>query len=238
MPGTAALLEPLEKTIRQEFIPALLRRDVSELERNVIALPARFGGLGIFKPAEECLFAHENSLRVSLPLVRLILEQESKLDPMGLSEAIKALRKAVDADVEKRHKENFEVLNGLASSELKLCLNLSCEKGASSWVTAAPNYDHETVLHKGDFVDAIYMRYGWNIPDLPTLCACGDSFSVQHSLDCLLGGYRTIQHNEVRDVLAQAMREAGHKWSQRSYRSQARRFSTVLPTKKTTREAI
>ena len=54
------------------------------------------------------------------------------------------------------------------------------------------------------------MRYGWQILDLPLVCACGDSFSVQHSLDCLLGGYRTIQHNEVRDVLAQAMREAGH----------------------------
>ena len=34
---------------------------------------------------------------------------------------------------------------------------------------------------------------------------------MQHALDCMLGGFRTIQHNEVRDVLAQAMREAGHK---------------------------
>ena len=36
------------------------------------------------------------------------------------------------------------------------------------------------------------------------------SFDVQHALDCKLGGLRTIQHNEVRDVLAQCMREAGH----------------------------
>jgi hypothetical protein len=97
-----------------------------------------------------------------------------------------------------------------ASPEMKLCLKVACEKGASSWITAAPSYDHHTVLHKGDFVDAIYMRYGWTIPDLPLVCACGENFSVQHSLDCLFGGYRTIQHNEVRDVLAQAMREAGH----------------------------
>ena len=30
---------------------------------------------------------------------------------------------------------------------------------------------------------------------------------MQHALDCKLGG---LQHNEVRDVLAQCMREAGH----------------------------
>src|SRR4051794_39572705 len=32
----------------------------------------------------------------------------------------------------------------------------------------------------------------------------------QHALDCMKGGYRTIQHNEVRDVMAQLMKEAGH----------------------------
>jgi hypothetical protein len=36
------------------------------------------------------------------------------------------------------------------------------------------------------------------------------AFNIQHALDCKLGGLRTIQHNEVRDVLAQCMREAGH----------------------------
>jgi len=41
-------------------------------------------------------------------------------------------------------------------------------------------------------------------------CACGASFNIQHALDCALGGYRTIQHNEVRDLLAQCMKEAGH----------------------------
>jgi hypothetical protein len=84
------------------------------------------------------------------------------------------------------------------------------EKGASSWVTATPLYDHGTVLHKGDFVDAVYMRYGWILPDLPVKCPCGSAFSLQHALDCKLGGFRTIQHNEVRDVFAQVMRDCGH----------------------------
>ena len=49
----------------------------------------------------------------------------------------------------------------LAPDEMKLAMKTTVEKGASSWVTATPLFDHDTVLHKGDFVDAIYMRYGW-----------------------------------------------------------------------------
>src|SRR6185437_2730872 len=77
--------------------------------------------------------------------------------------------------------------------------------------TASPSYDHGTVLHKRDFVDSCYMRYGWTLLDLPISCACGNAFNVQHALDRKLGGLRIIQHNEVRDTIAQFMREAGHK---------------------------
>ena len=71
-----------------------------------------------------------------------------------------------------------------------------------------PNEEHGTVLHKGDFLDAIYMRYGWQILSLPLDCACGNHFSVQHALDCKIGGYRTLQHNEVRDLFAECLRQA------------------------------
>jgi len=98
----------------------------------------------------------------------------------------------------------------MAPAELKFALKTTVEKGASSWVTATPLYDHGTVLHKGDFVDAIYMRYGWTLPDLPATCACQSAFTLQHALDCKVGGFRTIQHNEVRDVFAQVFRDAGH----------------------------
>ena len=97
-----------------------------------------------------------------------------------------------------------------APAELLASIKISLEKGASSWVTAAPSYDHGTILHKGEFVDALYIRYGWSPPDLPATCACGASFDVKHALECQIGGYRTIQHNEVRDVIAECIREAGH----------------------------
>ena len=94
---------------------------------------------------------------------------------------------------------------------MQTCLNIAREKGASSWVTACPSNDHSTVLSKAEFVDAVYIRYGWVLPDLPDACVCGATFDVQHALDCMIGGYRTIQHNETRDVIASVIREAGFK---------------------------
>ena len=97
-----------------------------------------------------------------------------------------------------------------AQIKLKTALKACSEKGASSQVTAYPNYDHATVLHKGDFTDAICIRYGWPLARLPSTCSCGSPFNVQHALDCMLGGYRIIQHNEARDVVAQCMKDAGY----------------------------
>jgi len=211
MPATPLLFQPLEDAIRSIFIPALLRRDVNDLERDLLSLPARMGGMGICKPTEECLIAHTNSVYVSAPLVRLIQRQEFEFDPGDLSAEIKKLRADVDVESETRYKAKLELIQQAAPPELKPSLKAALEKGASSWVTAIPSYDHGTVLHKGEFTDACYIRYGWTLLNLPTKCACGKSFDTQHALDCGLGGLRTIQHNEVRDVLAQCMREAGHK---------------------------
>jgi hypothetical protein len=210
MPGNPLLFEPLEVAIRTVFIPALLRREVNDLERDLISLPARMGGMGIVKPTEQCLITHTNSVYVCEPLVRLVQRQEFEFNPADLFAEIKKLRGDVDNENESRNKTKHELILEHSPPELKLALKAATEKGASSWVTATPSYDHGTVLHKGEFTDAVYIRYGWALLNLPSTCACGVSFDVQHALDCKLGGLRAIQHNEVRDVLAQCMREAGH----------------------------
>ena len=174
-------------------------------ERELLSLPVRLGGMGIFKPTEECQVAHFNSVYVSMPLVKLICRQISEFNPHELSTEIKTLRAATDAQAEILYKDKRSKLMEHASDVMKIALKAAGEKGASSWMTAVPSYDHGTILHKGDFIDACYMRYGWELLDLP--CTCGAPYSLQHALDCQTGGLRQIQHNEVRD---QVMREAGH----------------------------
>ena len=61
MPDISALFEPLEQAIRHGLLKTLLRRDVSDCERELISLPARFGGLGIFNPTESSNIAYQNS---------------------------------------------------------------------------------------------------------------------------------------------------------------------------------
>ena len=176
----------------------------------MVSLPARMGGLGIYNPVEECLISNTNSAYISAPLVRLIQRQVFEFDPLELTAAMRALRADVDKQSDERFKAKLDRVLAEAPPELKLAVQAASEKGASSWVTASPSFDHGTVLHKGEFVDACYIRYGWTLLDLPVTCACGTASSVQHALDCKLGGLRIIQHNEVRDTIAQCMREAGH----------------------------
>ena len=49
--GITPLLQPLEDSIRQHFLPALTGQNgVSDLERGLLALPGRHGNLGLVNP--------------------------------------------------------------------------------------------------------------------------------------------------------------------------------------------
>src|SRR6185437_15527157 len=85
MPDLAELFTRLEEVIRMEFLPALLRRDVNHIERDVLSLPARLGGLGITKPNVDCVNSHENSVKLSTPLTpsRSACRQRRQSPPYG-----------------------------------------------------------------------------------------------------------------------------------------------------------
>lgn len=204
MPHCEDHFQPLEKAMRERLIRALLNRQVSDPERDMLSLPARMGGMGIFNPVLECKVSSTNSALISAPLVKLIQRQEYDFDSSELADEMKGLRAAVNRESHARF------IDG-ADAELKHAVNAASEKGASSWVTACPSHEHGTVLHKRDFRDACYIRYGWQIHNLPLTCGgCEKPFDLQHALDCKHGGLRIVQHNEVRDTIAQCMREAGN----------------------------
>ena len=77
---------------------------------------------------------------------------------------------------------------------------MSTEKGSSNWLTALPLKEFGFDLSKGEFRDAISLRYGWRPSDLPLTCVCGESFTVAHSLMCVYGGLITHRHNDIRDL--------------------------------------
>ncbi|CAH3021566.1 unnamed protein product, partial [Porites evermanni] len=79
-------------------------------------------------------------------------------------------------------------------------------KGASSWLTFIPVKDVDFTLTKGEFKDAIHLRYDWQISETPSSCACGVVFDVDHAMVCRQGGFIIQRHNELRDLEAQMLK--------------------------------
>ena len=65
-------------------------------------------------------------------------------------------------------------------------------------------------LHKGEFRDALCLRYSWKLSGTPQSCSCGVQFSVDHAMVCHMGGFSTICHNEIRDITASLLTEVCH----------------------------
>ena len=85
-------------------------------------------------------------------------------------------------------------------------MDLAQERGASTWLTSLPIEEYGFSLHKGAFLDAVALRYGWE----PSSCACGEKFTIEHVMSCPKGGFPSIRHNEVRDLTATLLTEVCH----------------------------
>ena len=70
-----------------------------------------------------------------------------------------------------------------------------------------PIEEQRFYLPKGDLRDALCLRYGWLLPDIPSKCASGSVFSVDHAMICPKGGFPTQRHNEVRNITAELLTE-------------------------------
>ena len=70
----------LEDTIRLKFLPALIGQNApNNIERDLLALPARLGGIGIIDPIQLSASHYTTSKNVSL--VSLILQQSTSYMP-------------------------------------------------------------------------------------------------------------------------------------------------------------
>ena len=209
-PNISHLLQPLEKLIRTKLLPQLTKRVApSDLERDLFALPARLGGLGIKNPIAEADSEYEASVMISSPISELIicnyheLPSDTQHNQTLAKSEIKIMRRRANA-------VKATLIRSNLSGSLQRAMDLSNEKGASNWLTALPIQEFGFSLHKGAFTDAISLRYGWNPPRTPLNCPCGSSFSLSHSLSCPKGGLPTVRHNEIRDFTASLLSKVCH----------------------------
>ena len=210
IPGINDLLEPVEAAIRLKFIPTLTGRNaINDMERQLLALPVREGGLNIINPTKTATIQLEASTKISAPIVALLIQQTPNYTP-----SVKNLQEKTTNGMKKQNRkalhDHAEVIYNELPKELQRAVNLARQKGASNWLTALPIAEHGFALHKGAFRDAICLRYGWKPIHLPSTCVCGKSFSLDHALSCPCGSFPSLRHNEIRDVTADLMNEVCH----------------------------
>ena len=209
-PNIEDLLRPLEACIRHNLIPHLTGRPpLNNLDRDLLALPARLGGLGIINPTVLASTEFDFSLSIASPLSNLIAGQCQEYT-FDCFEAQHNAKKAAHQERRNKAEASAFTIKNSASEPLRRAMDLAQEKGASSWLNALPLEEFNYSLHKGAFRDAIALRYGWLPMNLPTHCSCGSDFTVQHALSCPRGGFPTLRHNEVRDLTADMMAEVCH----------------------------
>ena len=204
LPDSEDLLELLERAISDVLIPSLTEYNCSVAEGKLLALRARMGGLGMTSPSESVESEYSASIKMSAPLVDKIMAQSHETpDDADVRRLVHAVRKDKDDDL----KGKLEEVKVSLPVRTQRAVDLACEKGASSWLTAIPLKDMNFDLSKRTFRDALRLRYNWPIPDSPsvTVYVCGCSFTVDHAMICQPGGLVIQCHNEIRDLEAELL---------------------------------
>ena len=111
-------------------------------------------------------------------------------------------------DREKLLKEKITKIDEALTLETCKAVNDTRLPGASSWLTVLPLRDYGFSLNKGEFRDAISLRYGRDLKGLPSQCPCGQVFNVTHALNCKKGGFIIMRHNNIRDYEADIISKA------------------------------
>ena len=166
MPGTAPLLQPVEDAIRKDLVPALLGRAApGDLERAMLALPTRLGGLNLINPT-NLTDSHGHSPELAAPLIKLIKEQSFDLETAPADQV--SARQRIHQERRLKHLAAANDLSLQLQGELQRSHALASEHGGSTLLSALPLSSHGFHLPKSTFRDGLHRRYGWTPSSLPS----------------------------------------------------------------------
>ena len=183
IPDFCKALKLLDAFINEQFLPVLTPGyHCSEIERKLISLPVRFGGLGIPIFSEIAQQEYVFSKRVTSQLSMNIKQPATELT-LNSNEMKKTKIEIVHERTISRE-EKLALLRESMTLDQRKANELPCMKGASSWLTSFPLKAKNFVLNKREFHDAIRLRYRWHLKFMPTICVCGKHFSFEHAMSC------------------------------------------------------
>ena len=204
IPGISELLQKLDVVIDTEFIPSITGGITpSRLERSLLSLPTKLGGLGIPIFSEISMSEYNNSCMLTNHLRTNIVNQAIRYER---NSDLKEIRSKITQLRNNQHHEKLRGIKNEMNDTQKKLNEINQEPGASIWLSTIPLIEEGYTLNKQAFTDMIKTRYGWQLQKLPENCVCGQKFNVEHALSCKKGGFVTIRHNKVRDITANLLK--------------------------------
>ena len=197
--GMCEFIKPVDHVIRLELLPALLTSIVPEVDRQLYSLRLRHGGLGIPILSEITKSQFEASQVITMPLVTIMITQGNTL-PNNI-EVNEIKRKITNEQEVRISGQALKVEQDQTPHTLKAIQDAKMP-GVSSWLGLLPLVGFGFALNKGEFRDALSLRYGRPLKDVPAMCPCGQKYNVTHAFNCKKGGFVTMRHNNLRDFEA------------------------------------
>ena len=132
-------LGPLEKAIRESFLPALFGGDITitDNQRRLFALPTRLGGLAINDPTADALQKHRDSRDITEPVVTLIRASVATL-PVDINKKVRERARIIKLSHQNALLKEQSRVREHSPEETKRAIDLASEKGASAALSVIP----------------------------------------------------------------------------------------------------
>ena len=182
-PNIGHLFKTLDHVIQEEFIPSIIGKSfIDDDVKEILSLPARFGGMSMGNVAEYSNREYQNSVEMTAQLAQSIIRQENTLN---INQAdIDNVKLSIKTERENFYKDKHQQLLQSLPPAISRQLELISEPGVSCILTSLPLKEFGFTMNKTEFHDYIAFRYNFKISRVSKLCGCNQVNSINHSLAC------------------------------------------------------